>query len=168
MWVGGVMEIRELGPLDRTWSDALLGEHFGSAHVVSRGRLHDASTLPGLLALRAGLPVGLLQYHVDTSGCEIVALVVEFPREGIGTALLAAAGGVARSAGCPRLWLVTTNDNVIAQSFYASLGWKLAAVHPGAVDDSRLLKPEIPRFGVNGVAIQDELEYELDLPSGRV
>ena len=160
------MDIRSLKPSDRQWSDAIVGEHFGSTLVVSRERSHDASKLPGLIAMQDGLPVGLLLFRIDAGGCEVVVLVVERPRQGIGTALLESVLETARSAGCPRVWLVTTNDNAVAQSFYGALGWLLVSVHRGAVTRARLLKPEIPWQGANGSAIEDELEYEFRL--GRV
>ncbi|MDP3773420.1 MAG: GNAT family N-acetyltransferase [Gemmatimonadales bacterium] len=159
--VGGVMQIRRLEPSDREWSNALVGAHFGSSRVVSRGRLYDATALPGFIAMHDGVPAGLLQFRIAGSTCEVVVLVVERPREGVGTALLDSMREAARSAGCSRLWLVTTNDNTVAQSFYRALGWRLVTVHKGAVTRSRVLKPEIPEFGANGVAIEDELEYEL-------
>lgn len=157
------MEIRPLEPSDRQWANALVGAHFGSTRVVSRDRLHDTSTLPGLIASQDGAPVGLLLFRIDAGGCEVVVLIAERPRQGIGTALLEAVRETARSAGCPRVWLVTTNDNVVAQSFYDALGWSLVSVHRGAVTRARLLKPEIPQQGADGVAIEDEYEYSLDL-----
>jgi ribosomal protein S18 acetylase RimI-like enzyme len=157
------VEIRPLETSDRQWSNGLAARHFGSACVVSRGVPHDTTSLPGFVALRDGAPVGLLQFQVDGNAWEIVVLVVERPREGIGAALLDSALRAARSAGCSRLWLVTTNDNVTAQAFYDALGWRFVAVHKGAVTRSRLIKPEIPQQGPNGIAIEDELEYELNV-----
>jgi hypothetical protein len=58
------------------------------------------------------------------------------------------------------VWLITTNDNVSAQRFYVAVGFELAAVHEGAVERSRELKPEIPLTGQTGTPIRDELEYE--------
>ena len=66
-----------------------------------------------------------------------------------------------RGAGCRRAWLVTTNDNRPAIDFYRALGWRLAAVHVGAIAASRRLKPEIPARGVDDVPIEDEWEFEL-------
>ena len=63
----------------------------------------------------------------------------------LGTALVAAVRSLARDAGCTRLWLITTNDNVDALRFYQRRGFRLATLHRGAVDDCRArLKPEIP------------------------
>jgi hypothetical protein len=38
---------------------------------------------------------------------------------------------------------------------------RLIAVHPGAVDEARRLKPSISVTGEYGIPIQDELEFEL-------
>ena len=143
-----------------------MGDHFGSTRIVTRGRLHDAATLPGFVAWDAGERIGVVQFRVDQGECEIVALVAERPREGVGTELLLAMRDAAKRAGWSRLWLVTTNDNVVAQSFYDALGWRLAAVDAGAVTRARQLKPEIPECGARGVAIEDELVYELDPEAG--
>jgi hypothetical protein len=64
----------------------------------------------------------------------------------------------AAAAGAGRLWLVTTNDNVDALRFYQRRGFRLHALHPGAVDRSRAtLKPEIPPLGAHGIPLRDEL-----------
>jgi hypothetical protein len=42
---------------------------------------------------------------------------------------------------------------------------RLVALHPGAVDEARLLKPQIPAIGNYGIEIRDELEFELALGS---
>ena len=125
--------------------------------------MHDTTALPGLIALNHGVPVGLLLYRVEEDECELVVLVSERRREGVATALVDALSDRLRESGCTRAWLVTTNDNSGAQSFYESLGWRLAAVHRGAVTRARELKPEIPAFGEDGIPIEDEIEYELDV-----
>jgi hypothetical protein len=37
------------------------------------------------------------------------------------------------------------------------------AVHPGAVNESREIKPSISEIGLDGIPIRDELVLELDL-----
>ena len=65
----------------------------------------------------------------------------------------------ARDAGCTRLRVVTTNDNVDALRFYQRRGFRMARLRPGAVDRSRaLLKPTIPETGDYGIPLSDELE----------
>lgn len=156
------MEVRSLDRGDQAWAEALVADHFGSVRVVSRGRLHETAGLPCLTAHDSGVPVGLLHYRLDDAGdIEVVTLIAVQPHRGIGTALLGALAEQAEAAGCRRVWLVTTNDNIAAQDFYRACGWTLVAVHLGAVTSARALKPEIPHLGEGGVAIEDELEYEL-------
>ena len=101
--------------------------------------------------------------------CELVVLEAFEKGRGIGTALLDATTDVARKAGCRRLWLVTTNDNLDALRFYQRRGLRLVRLWVDAVTEARLkLKPEIPLVGDHGIAIRDELEFELILtdPTG--
>ncbi|MFQ5943789.1 MAG: GNAT family N-acetyltransferase [Anaerolineales bacterium] len=160
------MRIRELNPSDTPWVESVVTEQFGSPSVVSRGVLHDARELGGLVAEVNSKPVGLLQYHWDNDQCEIVVLISEIRREGIGRALLKAAQAKARQAGCDRLWLITTNNNRVALEFYQAIGWNLVAIHRGAVREARKLKPEIPEVDEDGIAIEDEIEFELRINSG--
>jgi hypothetical protein len=67
--------------------------------------------------------------------------------------------------GCPVLRAFTTNDNVGAQAFYRTLGFHLVTTRPGAVNESRKIKPGIPLAGADGTPITDELESELPLES---
>jgi Acetyltransferase (GNAT) family len=66
-----------------------------------------------------------------------------------------------REAGCRRVWLITTNDNLRALRFYQRRGFRLVAVHPDALARSRELKPSIPEIGLDGIPLRDELELEL-------
>jgi hypothetical protein len=43
---------------------------------------------------------------------------------------------IARRAGCTRLSLITTNDNLDALRFCQRRGFRVAALHPGAVDEA--------------------------------
>jgi hypothetical protein len=62
------------------------------------------------------------------------------------------------------VWLVTTNDNLVALRFYQRRGFRLSALRPGAVDEARRrLKPAIPDAGAFGIPLRDELELELRL-----
>lgn len=142
---------------------ALLTREWGSPQIVSRGQIHDASVAPAIGAFRDGRLIGLATYRMSGEECEILTLDALERRRGIGSALLEAVARQARTHGCRRLWLITTNDNSGAIGFYERRGLRLAAVHQGAVDAARLLKPSIPRFGESGVRISDELEFELVL-----
>lgn len=160
------MNARALREDERGWLAEHLGLAWGSTTIVSRGRAHDASQLPAVLCADGEELLGLATYEVAGGECEVVTIEAFRRRQGIGTALLDAVIAAAREQGCARLWLVTTNDNAGAQHFYERRGLRLVAVHAGAVDAARLLKPEIPLTGEDGVEIHDELELELRLTDG--
>jgi len=155
--------VRDLADSDGDWASAVLAQHWGSMNVVSRGRLHQADKLPGLIMTEKGTRVGLLTYAATPTECEIVTLDALDIRRGIGTALLSEMTKRATKTAWKRLWLVTTNDNVVAQKFCQRNAWTLVHVHTDAVLESRKIKPEIPLLGIHGVPIKDEHEYEFEI-----
>ena len=156
-------EIETLDDRHREWARRLLREHWAGPAVVTRGRLHQADALPGFVAIAEGRPVGLLTYRIDGAECEVVTLDAVVQRQGVGTALLKAVWAQAASAGCGRVWLITTNDNTPALRFYQRQGFELVAVHRNALAESRKLKPEIPETGLDGIPLRDEIELERKL-----
>jgi len=163
----GAVEVVRFGPEHHEWAAELIRRHFGSERMVSRGRLYDTLSLPGLVALIDGQPAGVALYNVEDGSCELVTLASSLEGRGAATALLEALKKEAATLGCRRLWLITTNDNTPAMRFYQRRGFRLAAVHPGAVEASREIKPEIPRLGRDGIEIRDEVEFEIDLGGRR-
>ncbi len=155
--------VRPLSDEDRHWTSRFVEERWGSTKVVSRGRVYYPHQLTGFAALQKEKPVGLVTYRIDGSECEVVTIDSLFEGRGIGSALLEAVREAAHSAGCKRLWLITTNDNLHALGFYQKRGFNLAAIHRNALEESRRLKPEIPLFGRNGIPRRDEVELELRL-----
>jgi len=147
--------------LDRL-RERLRAEWMGDV-VISRGVVHELSRLDVLVALDGASVVGAATFLVDGGACELVTLNAFEPSRGVGSALLDGVAEQARAAGCHRLWLATTNDNLTAQRFYERRGLRLVATHRGAVDQARELKPSIPLVGEDGIEIHDELEYELPL-----
>jgi ribosomal protein S18 acetylase RimI-like enzyme len=156
--------VRPLGPGDRAWAAGLLEEHMGSSRVARLGELLEPLELPGLVAERPGERLGLLTYNVHGDQFEVLSLHCRVENAGAGGALLEAAAALAAERGCRRLWLVTTNDNLHALGFYQRRGLHLCALHAGAVDRDRALKPEIPRVNpANRIPLRDLLELELPL-----
>jgi N-acetylglutamate synthase-like GNAT family acetyltransferase len=99
---------------------------------------------------------------VNGSQCEVLTLHVDEAGRGVGTALVAEVKDIAGRAGCARLWVITTNDNVDALRFYQRRGFRLAALYTGAVDECRTrLKSEIPTVGDHGIPLRDELELDV-------
>ncbi len=156
------MIVRPFRDGDREWVRETLRELWGET-VVSRGVVHDPTALPGFVAEEGGGRIGVLTYRIDGADCEVVTIDAFPAGAGAGTALLDAAGRAARDAGCGRLWLITTNDNLRALRFYQRRGFRLVAVHPDALERSRELKPSIPEIGLDGIPLRDELELELRL-----
>ncbi len=145
------------------WARATLVQAWGSSIVVNRGQIKDASQSPGLVALEGDRPVGLATFRIQDDGCELLTLNALTPGRGIGSALLSAVREAAKSAGCHRLWVVTTNDNTPALRFYQRRGFKLSAVRLNALAEARSIKPEIPEIGLDGIPLRDEIELELTL-----
>jgi len=85
-------------------------------------------------------------------------------QRGIGRALLDAATAALTTDGVQRVWLVTTNDNLVALRLYQRAGFRLTALRPGAIDEARrTLKPSIGEIGEHGIPIRDELELSRQL-----
>ena len=82
---------------------------------------------------------------------------------GVGTRLLDAAQEAARAGGARRFWLVTTNDNTQAIRFYQKRGFSLKAVRIGAFEETRRLKNESLALGNDGISIEHEFEFEMEL-----
>ena len=91
-----------------------------------------------------------------------VVLIPDARGQGLGGTLVQEAHDRLREAGARRAWLVTTNDNLRALALYQRLGYRLAALRAGAVDEARrTIKPAIPEIGEHGIPIRDELELEI-------
>jgi ribosomal protein S18 acetylase RimI-like enzyme len=159
----GAISIREIERSDSDYVHTFLMEHFGYARVVSRGVMHQADELPGFIALYDGVPTAVLTYSHQGNELEVVTLHAARPGLGLGSRLLEAARKRAYDLGCRRLWLITTNDNEPAMQFYQQRGMRIAAIHRGAIAESRKLKPEIALVGIGGRPIEDEIEFELPL-----
>ncbi len=158
------VRIRPTRPTDRDGVRAFTIEQWCGEFVTAHGTVYYPDRLPGFVAEdSAGEILGLVTYSLDGGDCEVATLNAVQQRVGIGTALFDAVAEVARGAGCRRLWLMSTNDNVEALAFYEKRGMRLTAVHRDAVARSRKLKPAIPLAGRYGIPICDEWELELSL-----
>jgi GNAT superfamily N-acetyltransferase len=152
----------EQGPSERERVAEFLEER-STTQVARLGELVDARQQTALVAEKQGRLVGVLTYIIDGDSCEVLTVHVAYQWSGIGSALLRGVEWVARDAGCRRLWLITTNDNLDALRFYQRRGFRLARVHVGGIARDRKLKPEIPAIGEYGIFIHDELELHKEL-----
>lgn len=157
--------IRAIQSADGEWIARFTEEHWGASFVVAHGVVFYPVELPGFVALDPdGRPIGLVTYQIAEMACEIVTLNSVHENQGVGTALLEAVRDAAVQAGCDRIWLITTNDNLRALGFYQKRGYRLVAVHRDALQRSRELKPSIPLVSPDGIPLRDEIELEYPVP----
>lgn len=161
--MAGQVLVRAMTDADSGWAYALIDASWGGLTMVSRGVRYDLRRLPGLVAWLDGARAGLLTYRIDGDECEVLSINSVVRGVGVGSALLRAVEDEARSAGCRRVFLITTNDNTPALRFYQRRGYRLVALRPNALDASRRLKPGIPQIGLDGIPLRDELELERPL-----
>ena len=135
-----------------------------------RGEMIDAIGDGGLIAEHDGRRVGLLFWRLEPAdgstgaSAEVTAVAVEAGAQGsgVGRALMTEAEAELRRRGLARAWLITTNENLTALALYQKVGYRLVALHPGAIDEiRRTIKPSIPLASGNGIRVRDELELEL-------
>ncbi|OPJ58106.1 GNAT family N-acetyltransferase [Clostridium oryzae] len=138
----------------------IIKESWGSDILVSRGKVHHMELATGLAAIEGNQIVGLITYDVHKEECEIVSLDSFDENKGIGSRLIEEVFMIARQNGCKRVWLITTNDNTRAIRFYQKRGYNMIALHVGAVDEARKIKPQIPATGYDDIPIRHEIEFE--------
>lgn len=152
------VKLRPVGESDRPTVEWLTTQLWGASEVVVHDDVFYPAALPGIIAERAGRIAGLVTYDVRPGVLEIVTINALDQHAGIGTMLIEAIRAEAKRHGCHQITLTTTNDNIGALRFYQRRGFRLAALRPGAVDRSRLLKPEIPRTGDYSIPLRDEID----------
>lgn len=132
--------------------------------MVSRGHEYQLAELESLIARLDEKLVGAATYRLtEDLSCELMSLNSSNRGQGAGSQLLAAVEQVAREAGCRRVWLITSNDNLDALRFYQRRGYRITGVHSGAIDQARRMKPSIPLVGDHGIEIHDEIELAKNL-----
>jgi ribosomal protein S18 acetylase RimI-like enzyme len=161
-----LFQIRALTPADRNWVAHFLDNHWGSTKIVTRGRAFYGHLLPGFVAELNDAPddappAGLLIYNIEGDSCEVITINSLQAGMGVGTSLLEAVRLAALEAGCRRVWLITTNDNLEALRFFQKRGYHLVAVHRNALAEARKIKPQIPLVGKHDIPLRDEIELEL-------
>ena len=138
-------------------------EHWGGEEMIARGNVYRPEQLEGFVVEEAEEWIGLLTFLVKDGECEVTSLDSLREGQGIGSKLIDRVIEEARTQGCKRLFLITTNDNLNALGFYQKRGFEIAAVYRGAVNQSRKRKPGIPLVGYNNIPLRDEIELEMSL-----
>ena len=124
------MFVRSLTDADQSWKLATLQRGWGTTTVARLAELVDAAPLSGFVALDGDERVGLLTYLERSDGIEVATIQALEQGRGVGRALMDAVYEHAVQREAPRLWLVTTNDNLRAFTFYQQWGMDLSPRDP--------------------------------------
>ena len=158
-----MISVRRLTVDDLPRLRAVWKENWGDGFVVAHGVIYYPDMLDGFIALDGDEWIGEVTHTFSENECEIVSLDSAREGMGVGTMLIHKVIAEAREKDCRRLFLITTNDNLNALGFYQKRGFELVAVHRGAINESRKLKPGIPLIGANNIPLRDEIELEIIL-----
>ena len=155
--------VRRLTPTDLPRLRQFWIEHWGGEEMIARGTVYHPEQLDGFVVEDENEWVGLITFFIRDDECEVTSLDSLLQGKGIGTLLIDKAIEEARAGNCKRLFLITTNDNLHALSFYQKRGFEIVTVYRGAVNESRKIKPSIPWIGMDGIPLRDEIELEIKL-----
>lgn len=139
----------------------IMTELWGSTDMALNGKLYDLTAYDCLVCEEEGKLLGFLHYEIRAGECEILSLDCPVPRHGAGTALIKRVREIAHESGICKLIVVTTNDNTTALRFYQKFGFDISEIRFGAVTRSRVIKPEIPLKGDDGIPIRHEIVLEM-------
>ncbi|MFJ7666460.1 GNAT family N-acetyltransferase [Lysinibacillus sp. NPDC097195] len=140
---------------------AFFQSHWGTTEMVISSGIYDCSRLQGFAYVDDYQNIlGLITYVIRDNECEIISLDSTKEGNGIGTLLVQAVEEHAWQHHCTIVSLITTNDNLHALKFYQKRGYYLVEILQNAVERARVLKPEIPFIGNDGIPIRDEIKLQ--------
>lgn len=155
------MDYLPISPHNREQVNAFIERQWLTTEMVIRGEIVDMTAVEGIAAMGGEGIVGLITYRIYNKVCEITSLDSLREGQGVGTALLEQVIAIAKERDYRSLSVTTTNDNINAIRFYQKRGFDLVKLHYDSIKQARMLKPEIPLAGQNGIPIRHELEFEL-------
>ncbi len=154
----------EIRPVtDRAFLDELLRLRWSGGALMLRGKVVHPKDVDALAAYHEGRLAGVATWRLEGPVFYLVTLNNITEQRGVGVSLLDAIMKLGRQKGSALLRVIVTNDNLNALGFYQRRGFRLIALHPGAIDTIRALLPNIPTMGANRIPIRDEIELEIDL-----
>ena len=155
------MEYLAITDLNRQKINGFIRDHWFTTEMVILGEIVDMTVVEGIAAMDGDEIVGLITYRVSGDTCEITSLDSLREGQGIGTTLLEKVIAIAKAHNCEKVGVVTTNDNIHANQFYQKRGFDLVRQLIDSISKARVLKPEIPLIGQNGIPIKHEFEFEM-------
>lgn len=157
------MEFKRIDPSSRGKIDAFIEQSWHTTTMIIRGKEIDMTKTEGFYLEEEGTILALVTYLADGDTMEITSLDSLRENQGIGGKLVEAVIQEARERGLKRVILITTNDNINAIRFYQKRGFDMVRFFHNAMEASRILKPEIPLIGENGIPLRHEIEFERSL-----
>jgi len=157
------IHIRPTSSEDADFISCTINRLWGADFIVVKGKVYYPADHSGYIAKEGNEMMGLINYAIADGDCQVLCLNSLVEGRGVGNMLIEKVKETAKQNGCRRLWLITTNDNTAALRFYQKMGFELAALHRGAIERSRRIKPQIPLVGNDGIPIRDEIELEMSL-----
>ena len=133
---------------------------WGGTRIYDVAGVYETSGLPGAVAILGGAFGGAVTWSREPGLLRIVTLASAIEGRGVGRALLGAAEAEARAGGAARIVVSTASANLRALGLYQRNGYRLAALHLGAIDAFRRLKPQIPETDPTGIPLRDMIELE--------
>jgi len=154
----------EIRPItDRAFLDELLRLRWSGGALMLRGRIVHPKDVEALAAYHDGRLAGVATWLLEGPVMYLATLNNISDQRGVGIALLDAMMTLGRQKGSALLRVIVTNDNLNALGFYQRRGFRIIAVHPGAIDTIRTMLPAVPIVGANRIPIRDEIELEMVL-----
>lgn len=155
------MRIERINGENRREVNCFLEERWFTTTMALRGELVDMTQAQGFALFDGGEMRGLVTYReYADDALEILSLDSCVQKQGIGAMLLETMADQARAHDKKRLLLVVTNDNMNALRFLQKRGFDITSMRRGSMGAARMLKPEIPLIGYNGIPIHSEIELE--------
>jgi N-acetylglutamate synthase-like GNAT family acetyltransferase len=133
-------------------------EHWGDEIVVARNEIIRYDEVEGFVYANW---TGLITFMIRGKECEVTSIDSLNEGQGIATALINEVLREAKEKKCRRVFVITTNDNMHALGFYQRRGFEIVAIHRGALNESRKIKPSITLIGMNNIPLRDEIELEI-------
>lgn len=128
--------------------------------IVTKGNIIKYNDVKGFTAKKNNNLLGLITYIKRGNEIEIISFNSFLENKGVGARLLEYVIKKFNKKNIKRIFLITTNDNLKALRFYQKKNFIIKNIHINSIEKSRIIKPEIPVYGMDGIEIRDEIELE--------
>ncbi len=145
---------------DRAFLEELLRLRWSGGALLLHDKVIAPCDVEALAAYDGDRLAGVATWRVEGNVLYMFTLNNITEQRGVGVSLLAAMMKLAREKEAPLIRVIVTNDNLNALGFYQRRGFRIIAVHPGAVDTIRAMNPNVPMIGHDRIPIRDEIELE--------